>query len=143
MDASVRLVCLHGTVVLMAGLLSGLPYWLTIILGKSGEPRRAWRLAHIALTPTGIMMMVIGLLLPVVSLPDHLTAILVWSIVISGYSFVWALVGGAFLKRRALLPSSWGWDTALFVGHALGATGSTIGVALIIYGLLIGESLGS
>jgi hypothetical protein len=121
----------------MVGMLSGFPYWMLIIQEKSGESRRAWRLAHIALTPTGLMMLVAGLLLPVLSLSDQLTKVLVWSFVVSGYSFVWALVGGAWVKCRALTPAPWGCNTALFAGHTLGATGSTIGVGLLIYGLVI------
>lgn len=132
-----RFLYLHGSIVLMAGLLCGFPYWILTVQGRTGNPLRSWRVAHTTLIPAGMMMLVVGLLLPAVSLPGELITVLAWSLVISGYSFIWALAGGAWAGYRGLTPGPFGVNTLFFIGHLLGAAGSLAGVGLLIAGALL------
>ena len=51
-------------------------------------------------------------------------------------SRVFALAGGAWARRRGLVPWPIGGETVFFAGHAVGAAGSVLDVALLIAGLV-------
>jgi len=123
-----------GSTVLLAGLLSGVPMWLKVIKGKPWEAIRAWRVAHTTLAINGIMMIVVGLLLPRLPLTESSAWVVVWALVASGYGFVLAMVIGAWKGIRGLTLKPYGLNTFLFCGHVIGAIGSFIGIVIVIYG---------
>ena len=124
----------NGTIVLLAGLLSGAPVGLAIIRRKGEEAVLRWRVTHSTLIMDGVMMIVVGLVIPDLPLGELALGILVWAFVISGYGFILALTIGAWTKYRGLTPKPYGINTILYGGHILGALGSLIGVAILTYG---------
>jgi len=121
--------------VLLAGIITGFFFWLVIILGKANEFVRAWRVAHSVLIADGLMMLVAGLTVPHLNLSSMTIWALVVALILSGYGFVFAFIIGAWKGIRGLTPRPFGLNTILFVGHFIGATGSFIGIAILIYGL--------
>ena len=94
----------HGSIVLMAGIATGLFFWLVIILNKSNDLVRRWRVAHSVLIADGLMMLIIGLIIPNLELNPLLVIVLIIALIISGYGFVFAFIVGAWKKRRGLTP---------------------------------------
>ena len=131
----IHCLLIHGTIVLLFGLLSGLPFWITIIRKKSGDAIRGWRVAHTTLIGCGMLLILAGLANIYINLTEGLRTLLVWALVVSGYSFTFALVVGAGTGRRALLPTSNALDILLFLGHFFGAVGAFVGIGLFLYGL--------
>ena len=131
-----RLLLVHGTIVVLLGLLAGLPYWWTIIRKHSRETSRAWRVAHATVTLTGVLMLAVGLLYGFADLDASLRSLLQVAFILSGYSFAFALTIGALTGRRALLPSANALDVLLFGGHLMGAAGAIVGTGLLLCGLL-------
>lgn len=132
----VRFLLVHGSIVLLIGLLAGIPFWVTIIRGKESGGVRAWRVAHTTLIVCGLVILVVGLAGPHLGLSAGLHTLLKWVFAVSGYSFAFALVVGAGIGRRALTPTPPGIDTLLFLGHFVGAVGAIVGSCLFLYGLL-------
>ena len=124
----------HGAIILLIGLFSGLIYWQTIIRNKRPEMIRGWRIAHVFLAMEGMFIMLVGLIIPHLVLSDPAVRILAWMMIISGYGFAWAFIGGAWKGYRGLTPKPYGLNTFLFLGHFIGAGGSLIGIAMVIYG---------
>jgi hypothetical protein len=131
-----RLLLANGSLVLGGGVLCGVPFYLAIVLEWPPDRIRAWRVAHATLIADGLMLLVAGILLPDLALTATPRAVLAWSLVVSGWGFVFALAGGAGAGRRGLTPWPYGVETLFFVGHGVGALGSVVGVALLIFGLL-------
>lgn len=134
------LLLANGALVLFLGLLVGYRYWLTIVLPADRERRGSspggWRVAHATLVEFGLVMLVVGMLLPGLDLePAHLS-LMAWSLVVAGYGFSFAMTLGAVLGNRGLTPIPFGITTLLFTGHLAGALGSTLGVGILLYGLL-------
>jgi Kef-type K+ transport system membrane component KefB len=125
----------NGAVMLLSGLLSGVPMGLAIIQKKGRETVRAWRVAHSTLIMDGLMVIIVGLVVPSLSLGGLASGILVWALVISAYGFVLALTIGAWKGYRGLTPEPYGINAILYGGHIIGALGSLAGVAMLIYGL--------
>jgi hypothetical protein len=125
----------HGSVVLLAGLLSGLFYWSAITRDRKDEIH-SWRVAHSFLVVDGIFMFVVGLAIPHLILSGQALRILVWSMILAGYGFTYAFMIGALKGIRGLTPRPYGLNTGLFAGHFIGASGSLVGLAILIYGFL-------
>ncbi len=132
--AAARLLSLHGTLVLLAGLLCGFPFYVSIVRSAPPDRARAWRVAHATLVAGGVLLLVAAILVPRLALEPSLLRTLATSFVASGYGFVLALAGGACVGRRGLLPRPFGLETLLFAGHVAGALGALAGTALLLCG---------
>ena len=126
----------HGAIIILIGLLSGLIYWQTIIRNKKPEVIHGWRIAHVFLVMEGMFIIIVGLCIPHLALSGLAVQVLVRVITSSGYGFAWAFIGGAWKGYRGLTPKPYGLNTFLFLGHFIGAGGSLIGIAMVIYGSL-------
>jgi hypothetical protein len=131
----VRLLLVHGAATLLLGLLCGYPWWLGVVMHREGWIR-GWRVAHLVLVTTGLVLLVVALLLPGAGLPPGLATLVAWPLVAAAYGFSFAFVGGALARERALWPFPLGMRTVLFAGHFIGAAGSTVGIAVLLFGLL-------
>lgn len=131
-----RFLLANGALVLAAGVLCGIPFYLSIVLDWPHDRARGWRVAHATLIADGLLILTAGILLPGLELGDPWRAVLAWSLVVSGWAFVFALAGGAWAERRGLVPWPVGANTVFFLGHTVGAAGSVVGVALLAAALL-------
>jgi hypothetical protein len=129
-----KYLILHGAIIILIGLLPGLVCWQTIIGRKRCEVIRNWRMAHVFLVTEGMFIVILGLSIPHLALSGLAVRVLVWLIIASGYGFAWAFIGGAWKGYCGLTPRPYGFNTILFLGHFIGAGGSLIGIAVIIYG---------
>ena len=131
-----NILLIHGSIVVLLGLLSGFPFWLAIIRNYKNTIISSWRVAHSTLIVCGLIMIVFGLIPLRDFLGSNQRDFVEVILVISGYSFSIALIIGAFLKKRALLPSRHIIDIILFCAHMIGAVCSIIGVGVLIFSLL-------
>jgi hypothetical protein len=81
-----------------------------------------------------MFIVIVGLSIPYLELCGLEVRVLVWTIAISGYGFTWAFIGGAWKGYRGLSLKPYGLNTILFLGHFIGAAGSLIGIAMVVYG---------
>jgi len=130
-----KYLLLHGSIVLLVGLFSGILFWLAIIRGKGREAVQAWRVAHSVLVMDGLMMLIAALIIPYVFMNEKSAWMVALALITSGYGFVFAFTVGAWKGIRGLAPKPYGFNTVLFGGHVIGAVGSLTGIAILIYGL--------
>ena len=119
----------------MVGLLLGFPL-RSAIVSKNEAAVNAWRVAHSVLVMEGLLMLIIGLIIPYLILDRLAIWVLVSSLVASGYGFVVAFTLGAWKGIRGLTAKPFGLNTLLFGAHLIGALGSLTGIAIVIYGSL-------
>lgn len=99
-DDPVRLLLVHGTIVLSFGVLTGLPFWLAILRQRGAERIHGWRVAHATLIVNGLLLLLVALMGPHLDLSEALSALAAWALVASAYGFVFALGGGAWFGER-------------------------------------------
>lgn len=111
MDASDRersLLALHGAIVLLLGLLAGLP---AVAEELAGVQPTTWRAGHGALLLAGVWLLATAALLPGLVLAPRQRKALTWSLIATAYAFTAAVLIQAITGVRALAPhgtaSSW------------------------------------
>lgn len=111
MDAPDRersLLALHGAVVLLLGLVSGVP---AVVEELAKLQPTTWRAAHGALLLAGVWMLATAAILPGLVLPSRQRKALAWTLIGTGYAFATAVLIQAITGVRALSPqgtlSSW------------------------------------
>jgi uncharacterized membrane protein len=132
----VRLLVVHGGILVFLGLLAGFPFWFAIIRDRGANRIQAWRVAHTTVLGDGLLLLVVALVSHQAAVSGALMAVAAWALVVSAYGFVFALIVGAWAGERGLNPIPWGLNSLFFVGHAVGATGALVGMGLVLYGLL-------
>ncbi len=136
-DLPGRWLLFNGLVVMFAGLIVGWPMRRAIVGHQPAGVCRAWRVAHVTFITQGLLMIAVALALRSLALERTGVWVAVWSLVVGGYGFVFAMTVGAWSGLRALSPKPWGLNTLLFAGHAAGALGSLVGVGLALRGALL------
>ncbi len=124
---------LHGTIVLVVGLLAGVPYGRAITTSSSEERIRAWRVAHTGLTSGGGVMIAVASVLSQLAAGAAIHWTIVAALAVSGYGFTVALPLGAIAGQRGLIPSGPMSNWMVYCGNILGAVGSLVGIATLLF----------
>ncbi len=130
----------HGAVVLLIGLVAGLPLAAAITDGWGDESIHAWRVAHTGLVGGGVVLIAIAGALRNVRLGASAGAWLVRSLIGSVYAGVFALGLGPILGVRGLEPVPPLGNILVFAANAVLALGSLIATVLLVGGAWAGRS---
>jgi hypothetical protein len=126
-------VVFHGAIVLLVGSLFGFP---VVAAAEGGSHSlHAWTTAHAAVTAGGVMLIAMGAALHLVTLDRRAQAWLRWSLVATGYGAIVGLGIGASTGLRGFSPSGPPLNLLAFLGNMAVVWGSTVGVALFLWGL--------
>lgn len=118
----------HGAVVLLVGLLCGLP---TVL---EAEPMRLWHTAHESLILIGILLISVSSVLPLLMLEPREARGLRWSLLATGYGLMIGLVLQGITGTHAFGPSTSPVLMIAFIGNATGMLGSVMVAALTLTG---------
>jgi hypothetical protein len=121
-------VVFHGAVVLLVGLLCGIP---TV---PEEEPMRLWHTAHESLILIGILLFAMSSVLPLLVLGAQESRALVWSLLATGYGLMTGLVIQGITGLHAFGPSRSPVLMVAFVGSAIGMLGSVLVASLTLMG---------
>jgi len=129
---SLRLrVVLHGSIVLLVGLLCGLPT-VTEVMG--GDAQRFWHTAHEALIMMGVWMLAMSSVVPVLVLERREASVLFASLLAMGYGFVAALIIGGAAGVSPFVPGPTPAAFSAFLAAVVGILGAVLSAALTIMG---------
>lgn len=127
--ARLRLI-LHGAIVLLVGLLAGLPTTTETIDGAA----RHWHTTHEALIMMGVWMLAASSVVPQLVLETTELTALVWAHLLMGYGFMVALTIGGIAGVEVFSPGATPASLAAFVAAVLGILGAIAAAALTIKG---------
>jgi hypothetical protein len=134
MDAPDRqrsLLALHGSIVLLLGLLSGLP---AVAEELAGLQPTTWRAAHGALLLAGVWLLATAALLPSLVLPPRHRRALAWSLIATGYAFTSAALIQAATGVRALAPHGTASSLVAYVANLATVAGGLLAALLTLLG---------
>lgn len=121
-------VVTHGAIVLLVGLLCGIP---TV---PEEEPMRLWHTAHESLIMIGILLFAVSSVMPILVLERREARALVWSLLGTGYGLMTGLVLQAVTGHHAFGPSTSPVLMIAFIGSTVGMLGSVLTASLTLMG---------
>lgn len=128
-DAQRRLV-LHGAIILLVGLLCGLPS----VVEEASRSGRVWTAAHSALLMLGVWLIASAAVLPLLGLPRRERDALLLSLTGGAYSFMTAVVIQAATGVRAISPDVSGISLVAFAANLLAVLGTFLAASLTVLG---------
>lgn len=125
-----RRIVLHGSIVLIVGLLCGLPS----VVEVSTQSGRMWQATHSALLILGVWLLATAAVLPLLLLAEREASALVGSLVLMAYSFTAAVLIQAATGTRAFGPDASPVTTVAFGANVLAVLGAFLSAALTLMG---------
>lgn len=133
MDIQARYLIFHSALVLVAGLLVGVPYGRAVHRNAPDQIIKAWRLAHDTLTVGPILGLAIASVLSALSVGDPIKSWLAWTWVLSNYGFCFSLPLAAMVGQRGRTLDKPLSNQLVFVGNMVGLSASSVGTAVLLY----------
>jgi hypothetical protein len=137
---------LHGSIIFLLGLLSGIPFGRAIVHRKPEATVRGWRVAHSGITMGGVLLLALSSVVPHLQLSMSARALLIWAFIVSSYGFAVALPLGAHYGHRGLSSAPPFLNRIVYLGNIIGVVGSLVGAFILLWGAsaaLYGASLSS
>jgi hypothetical protein len=125
---------LHGGIILLVGLLSGIPFGRAVVHGKPEATVRGWRVAHSGITLGGVLLLALSSAVPHLQLSISARALLVWAFIASSYGFAVALPLGAHYGHRGLSYVPPFLNRMVYLGNIIGVAGSLVGAFILLWG---------
>jgi len=133
MEDAARHLVFHAVIVLLIGLLTGIPYGRAILKRASERSIEAWRVAHLALPIGAILMFVLAFGLSGLTQSTTLQWTIALLFIISGYGFALALVIGPITGFRGLTSKGPFIAKVVYLGNIVGAITSLLGTLVLLY----------
>jgi hypothetical protein len=133
MDLSARHLAFHGSIVLLLGLLCGVPYGRAINRDAPAHIIHSWRVAHASLPIGAILMFAVAALLTSFAVVAQVKWFIALALIVSVYAFCFSLPLAAITGYRGL--STGGPLTAklVFAGNMLGSVASLMASLGLVY----------
>jgi len=133
MEDSARHLLFHSVVVLLAGLLAGIPYGRAILRDSDQRLTQAWRVAHAALPMGALLLLVISVAFSGLNVSPALKWVISVLYIISAYGFMLALLLGPLVGHRGLSSRGPLAAKVVYSGNISGAVTSLVGTVCLLY----------
>ena len=138
MNDAELILLFHGALVLVVGLLAGVPYGLSMRRGRPERIERAWRVAHSGLTMGGVLLISTSAVLALVAAESSVERIVAYALVASGYGFCVSLPYAAWGGHDSVFwPSRTAASWIISIGNIIGAGGSLLAAICLAYGVAV------
>jgi hypothetical protein len=129
-----RRLVFHGAIVLLAGLLCGIPQANAITGGADPARIHAWQVAHNAIILAGIMQIAIASALSLAR-SAQTVRLIVWTLVAAGYGSIVGLALAAASGYRGLTPEGPALNLIAFACNLVVAVGSLAALPLLVWAM--------
>ena len=133
MDLQARYLVLHSAVVLLAGLLVGIPLARAIKRNASDSVVSQWRLAHDSLTVGPALTLALAAVLSSLSVGAPTKSWILWTWAAANYSFCASLPLGAAVGHRGRSFVKPVVNQIVFIGNMIGIVTSLAGAVIFLY----------
>jgi hypothetical protein len=133
LETAARQLVLHGSVVLLLGLLFGAPYAKAIKNNAPAQIIHSWRVAHQSLPIGATLMLAVAAMLGFFQVGQEVKWALSSSLIVSGYAFCISTPLAAITGDRGLAVGSKGAARLVYLGNMVGAVTSLVAAALLLY----------
>ncbi len=133
---SVLRIAFHGILLVVLGMLVGLPFANAITSHSGPEAERAWRVARTSLITAGTLYVAVAAIAHHLAVSHAAAAFVTWSLVVSAYAFAFAFVVGPLVGARGLEPTGPPLNILIFAIFVVGLLAAFISLVVVLRGLL-------
>jgi hypothetical protein len=133
MEEAARNLVFHGAIVLIIGLMCGMPYGKAINRKASEHTVQAWRLAHLALPIGAILMIAVAAVLTPFMVSTTLKWVIAVSLIASSYAFCFSLLLAPVVGHRGLSARGPLAAKLVYLGNSAGAFFSMLAAVVLLY----------
>jgi len=137
MEPVARHLIFHAAIVLIIGLLCGMPYGRAINRKAAESVVQAWRLAHLALPIGATLMLAIAAVLTPLVVANSVKWAIALPLIVSSYGFCFSLPLAARVGHRGLTSQGPLAAKLVYFGNMLGAAGSMLAAIVLLYAAYI------
>ncbi len=133
MHAASNQLIFHGAIVLLFGLVLGVPYARAIKRGAPAPIVNSWRVAHLSLPIGATLMFAIAAVLPALTVSTPVAWIIAIALIVSSYAFCVATPLAAITGERGLASGGVGLGQLVYLGNMLGAWSSLVAALTLVF----------
>ena len=134
---AVLLIAFHGVLLVVLGMLVGIPFAESITAHSGPEVERAWRVAHTSLVTAGTLYVAVAAVAHYLALPARAATFVTWSLVLSTYAFAFAFVVGPIVGARGLEPSGPAVNVLIFFVFLASLSAAFVSAMVVLWGLFV------
>jgi hypothetical protein len=128
-----RRVLFHGAILLLVGMLYGIPF-AEVLVDGGDVAARPWRVAHTGLVAGAVLLIAVSAAMPHVMLGPRGTSWLVGSLVLTAYGAIVGLGLPPLAGVRGLAPEGPPLNLVAFAGNLVVGVGSLVAGVLLVHG---------
>lgn len=132
METSARHLVFHAAIVLLIGLLYGVPYARAIKRNAPAHVVNSWRVAHQSIPLGATLMFAAAAILPILTVNSIFKWAIAGSLVVSSYAFCVSTSLAAITEHRGLQRGATGLPGLVYWGNMIGAVSSLLAAALLV-----------
>ncbi|PHQ82269.1 MAG: hypothetical protein COB66_00600 [Coxiella sp. (in: Bacteria)] len=133
MEQSARYLVFNGIIMLLAGLLAGIPYGTAITKKSDRRLIEAWRVTHLSLPVGATLMLAIAALFPSLVITVSFKWWIAILYIVSAYGFMLSMLLGPPLGHRGLSPKGSPLAKLVYTGNMIGSVFSLFGTIALLY----------
>lgn len=133
MESPARHLVFHAAIILLIGLLYGVPYARAIKRNAAAHVINSWRVAHLSIPIGATLMFAVAAILPSLAISLMFKVQIAGSLIVSSYAFCISTPLAAITEHRGLASGGKGLARLVYWGNMIGAGGSLIAAALLIF----------
>ncbi|HEV2611520.1 MAG TPA: hypothetical protein VGU61_14720 [Noviherbaspirillum sp.] len=133
MLASARHLAFHGSIVLLFGLLLGVPYAKAINRAAPAHIVNSWRIAHQSLPIAATLMFAVAALLSHLSVSSLVSWLIAGTLIASSYFFCVSMPLAAITGHRGLTKGNGPMENVVLLANVAGAWLSLATALLLVY----------
>jgi hypothetical protein len=123
-----------GLLLVVLGMLVGLPFRDAITMHSGAEAERGWRVAHTSLVGGGVLYLAIAGVAHHLRLSRRVAVFAVWLLVFAAYAFAFGFVVGPAIGARGLEPVGPPLHVVVFATLAAGLLFAFVAIVILLWG---------
>lgn len=137
MEPIARHLILHAAIVLLIGLVYGVPYARAIKSGAPANIVHSWRVAHLSIPLGATLMFAVAGILSFFAISAFAKWLIVILLSVSAYAFCISTALAAITGDRGLASGARGLARLVYLGNVVGAVTSMAAALVIVYAAFV------
>jgi hypothetical protein len=127
----------HGLLLVVLGMIAGVPFREAITESWGADAERAWRVAHTSLVGGGALYLALAAVAHYLVLGQRAATLVTGGLLFAAYGFAFGFIVGPAVGARGLEPLGAPLHIIVFVVFALALLAAFVAMAVVLWGAFV------